>query len=188
MEQYRLSQEKPKATFFSRLYQSSRTNTKPVVPELTEPVENPNCGVEHSMNFDQKPIQLWVKLKQDDNGFQVDVSRKLERFNYDKEKYPKESMNVQNIKFNPSKNLITKHMLINHEKLEKKKENETIDFSEFRIELSEKPLKFVEINQDSLITKQSTLKPTRYQLEEEVLEKRGIFLFSRRQQPNKSSS
>ncbi|CAF1360159.1 unnamed protein product [Rotaria magnacalcarata] len=184
MDQYRLSQEKPKSTFFSRIYQSNRTNPKPVVPELTEPVENPNCGIEYCMNFDKEPLQLWAKLTNDDRSFEIDLSNKFERFNYDKVKYPKESFNVQHIRFYPNPNLISLHMLINHEKLDKKKENEETDLGEYRIELSEKTLKFIEISNDLLLAKKSTLKPIFNKLEEDGLEKKAIFLFNRRQQHN----
>jgi hypothetical protein len=79
-------------------------------------------------------------------------------------------------------------MLINHDKLNKKKDEEeeeiTNDAIEYRIELSEKSLKFLQINDDSLLKKRSVLKPTVNELEEDALEKKGIFLFSRRYQQN----
>jgi hypothetical protein len=70
-------------------------------------------------------------------------------------------------------------MLINHEKLDKNKNSS----DEYRIELSEKTLKFIQINNDLLSTK----KPTKNELEEDALEKTGIFLFPRRYQHIQSS-
>ena len=190
MEQYRLSQqqqdEQPKVTFFSRMYQSKRSNTKPVISQLSLPIENPDCGVEYCVNIENKPIQIWAKIHSDEHDFQVDLSDKLERFNYDKEKYPKQSMNVQHIRFNPNIDLIPKQMLINHEKVEINKEQENPSI-ECRIELSEKTLKFIQINSEFLLTKKSTLKPTVNELEEEALEKKNIFLFPRQQQHIQSS-
>ncbi|CAF1218036.1 unnamed protein product [Rotaria sp. Silwood1] len=189
LDQYRLSQQEKKSSYFSRIYQSNRTNIKPNISQIKEPIENPNCGIEYCINLDKKPIQLWAKLINDEHSFQIDISDKLERFNYDKEKYPKQSINVQHIRFNPNINLFNKYMLINHEKFDKKKDKEEEkqnDLIEYRIELSEKTLKFIEINQDLLLTKQLTLKPTFNKLEEDALEKKGIFLFSRRHQQKQS--
>ena len=182
MEDYRLSQQQQvkKPSFFSRLYQSNRSDTKPVTPQLSPPVENPECGIEYCMDIEKQPIQIWAKVSNHDHDFQVDISENFERFNYDREKYPKQSMEVQSIRFNPNLDLIEKQLLINHEKLPKKKEGEEEhDFSEFRIELSEKTLRFIQINNESLISKKSILKPTKYELEEDALEKKGIFLFPR---------
>ncbi|CAF2782748.1 unnamed protein product [Rotaria sp. Silwood2] len=191
LDQYRLSQQEKKSSYFSRIYQSNRTNIKPVIPQLKEPIENSNCGIEYCMNLDKQPIQLWTKLINDEHSFQIDISDKLERFNYDKEKYPKQSMNVQHVRFYPNIKLFNRHMLINHEKFDKKKdkeeEEEENQLIEYRIELSEKTLKFIEINQDLLLTKQLTLKPTFNKLEEDALEKKDIFLFSRRHQQKQSS-
>jgi hypothetical protein len=192
MEQYRLSQneqkQEQKASFFSRMYQSKRSNIKPVITELTPPIENPDCGVEYCLPTEKKPIQIWAKVTGNEHDFQVDISENLQRFNYDQESYPKESLNVQHIRFNPKINLIEKQMLINHDKLNKKKDEEeeeiTNDAIEYRIELSEKSLKFLQINDDSLLKKRSVLKPTVNELEEDALEKKGIFLFSRRYQQN----
>jgi len=58
-----------------------------------------------------------------------------------------------------------------------KTEQEENQLIEYRIELSEKTLKFIQINKDLFLRK----KPTRYELEEEALEKKGIFLFPRHQ-------
>ncbi|CAF0793802.1 unnamed protein product [Adineta steineri] len=183
MDQYNLSQQQQKEhkpSFFSRIYQTKHSNIKTVKPQLSLPVENPDCGIEYCMNPTKQPIQIWTKLNNNEHNIQVDISDTLERFNYDKEKYPKQSMNVQHIRFNPNIDLIPKQMLINHDKL---KENEEKKYpSECQIELSEKTLKFIEINQDLLLTKQSTLKSTIHELEEDALEKKGIFLFSRRHQ------
>jgi len=75
-------------------------------------------------------------------------------------------------------------MLINHEKfLLIKTEEEENQSLECRIELTEKTFKFIQINNDLLLTK----KPTKYELEEDALEKTGIFLFPRRHQHTQSS-
>ena len=116
LEQYHSSQEEPKVSLFSRIYQSNRSNIKPVVTQVLPPIENPDCGVEYCINIDKKPIQIWAKMGNDEHGFQVDISDKFQRFNYNKEKYPKQSLNVQHIRFNPNIDLIPKQMLINHEK------------------------------------------------------------------------
>jgi hypothetical protein len=187
MEQYRLSQQEQKheqkASFFSRIYQSKRSNVKPVITDLTPPIDNPDCGVEYGLNIEQKPIQIWVKVSGNEHEFQIDHTSKFQRFTYDRENYPKESLNVQHIRFNPNTNLMAKQMLINHEKIDKKEETEN-HLIEYRIELSEKPLKFLQINNDLLLTKQSVLKRTAYELEEDALEKKGIFLFPHRHQQN----
>jgi hypothetical protein len=140
--------------------------------------------VEYCINTTEKPIQIWAKISNEQHGFQVDVSDQFERFNYHKENYPKQSLNVHHIRFHPNIDLISKQMLINHEKLDVKKGEEEPNYSgEWRIELSEKTLKFIQINNDLLFTK----KPTRNELEEDALEKKGIFLFPRRQQHVQSS-
>jgi hypothetical protein len=179
LEQYHSSQSQPKASYFSRIYQSNRSNVKAIVPQVSPPVENPDCGIEYCINTTDKPIELRAKLTNDEHGFQVDISDKFQRFNYDKETYPKQSINVQHIRFNPNIDLIPKYMLINHEKVDKDKHS----FIECRIELSEKTLKFIQINNDLSLTN----KPTKNELEEDALEKRGIFLFSRRHQDIQSS-
>jgi len=188
MEQYHLSQQQnqeQKASFFSRIYQSKRSNTKPVISQLSPPIENPDCGIEYCINIENKPIQIWAKIHDDEHDFQVEITDKLQRFNYDKNNYPKQSMNVQHIRFNPNIDLIAKQMLINHEKIEiKKEENPLI---ECRIELSEKTFKFIQVNHEFLLAKKAILKPTVNQLEEDALEKKGIFLFPRRQQHIQSS-
>jgi hypothetical protein len=176
IEQYHTAQQKPKASFFSRIYQSKRSNIKPIISEISPPVENPDCGIEYCINIVNKPIQIWTKIANDEYSFQVDVSDKLESFNYDKEKYPKQSLNVQHIRFNPNIDLIPKQMLINHETFLKKNREEENYLLECRIELSEKTLKFIQINNDLSLMK----KPTKSQLEEDALEKKGIFLFPRR--------
>jgi hypothetical protein len=184
LEQYHSSQQEPKVSFFSRIYQSNRSNIKPVVSQVLPPIENPDCGVEYCINIDKKPIQIWAQIGNDEHGFQVDVSDKFQRFNYNKEKYPKQSLNVQHIRFNPNIDLIPKQMLINHEKfLLIKTEEEENQSLECRIELTEKTFKFIQINNDLLLTK----KPTKYELEEDALEKTGIFLFPRRHQHTQSS-
>jgi hypothetical protein len=189
MEQYHLSQQQnqeQKASFFSRIYQSKRSNTKPVISQLSPPIENPDCGIEYCINMENKPIQIWTKIHGDEHDFQVEITDKFQRFNYDKNNYPKQSMNVQHIRFNPNIDLIAKQMLINHEKIEIKKEEENPSI-ECRIELSEKTFKFIQVNQEFLLAKKATLKPTVNQLEEDALEKKGIFLFPRRQQHIQSS-
>jgi hypothetical protein len=149
-----------------------------VIPQVSPPAENPECGIEYCINTTNKPIQIWTKIVNDEHSFQVDVSDKFERFNYNKEKYPKQSLNVHHIRFNPNIDLLPKQLLINHEKfLLMKTEQEENQLIEYRIELSEKTLKFIQINKDLFLRK----KPTRYELEEEALEKKGIFLFPRHQ-------
>jgi len=75
-------------------------------------------------------------------------------------------------------------MLINHEKfLLIKTEEEENQSLECRIELTEKTFKFIQINNDLLLTK----KATKYELEEDALEKTGIFLFPRHHQHTQSS-
>lgn len=196
LEQYRTNQQQQqqeqKSTYFSRLYQSNRSNIKPVIPQLTPPVENPDCGVEYCMNTGSKPIQIWTKIGNDEHGFHADISENFERFNYNQETYPKQSYNVQHIRFDLNKNLIKKQLFINHDKYPSDKKEKQTDreeeevenhSTECRIELSEKTLKFIQTTNDSLLIK----KPTRYELEEDALEQRGIFLFPRRQQRLQSS-
>jgi hypothetical protein len=176
MEKYHLSKQEPKKTsFFSRLYQSNRSNIKPaVVPQLAPPEENPECGTEYCIDTDKQPIQLWAKTVGKENEFEIDISEKLERFNYDKSKYPKQTISVQHIRFHPNMNLLNKHILINHDKFNVDRQEE--DLIECEIELSEKAFKFIQINHDLLSSK----KPTVNELEENSLEEKGIFLFPRR--------
>jgi len=119
-------------------------NVKPAVSQVAPPVENPDCGFEYCINTTKEPIQIWAKTTNDEHSFQVDISDKFERFNYDKQKYPKQSINVQHIRFNPNIDLIPKQMLINHEKYALKEEQNHL--IECRIELSEKTFKFIQLN------------------------------------------
>lgn len=181
LDEFRSSQQEKKPSFFSRLYQSNRSNVKQAaIQPLVAPTENPDCGVEYSEKSENGPVQLWIQMNSAEQNIQVDVSDKLERFNYNKETYPKQPMNVQHIRFDPKSNLLEKHMFINHEKLDMKKQEEQGKNDntpiEYRIELSEVPLKFLQVNSDSLLKKQ----PTYDKLEEQALEKKGIFLFSHR--------
>ncbi|UJR22475.1 hypothetical protein I4U23_025529 [Adineta vaga] len=189
LEQYNLSQQQQqqqgqKTSFFSRVYQSKRTIVKSTPIVLSPPVENPDCGVEYCLNTEKQPIQIWTKLHGNENNIQVDFSDDLQRFNYDKEKYPKQSLYVQHLRFSPNTNLIPKQLLINHEKL---KESDKLP-NEYRIELSEKTLKFIQITDDLLLRNKSSIKATVNELEEDALEKKGIFLFPRRRHQHTQSS
>ena len=185
VEQYHASQQQQsKTSYFSRVYQSNRSIIKPVAPEVSPPIENPECGIEYCIDTKEKPIELRAKTTTDEHSFQVDISDQFERFNYDQTKYPTQSVEVQYIRFKPNINLIGKQMLINHEKFDMKTiENELNPFVECRIELSEQSLKFIQINPDLSLTRETT----KNELEEETLEKTGIFLFPRRSQHIQSS-
>ena len=185
--QYRLSvkAQEVRSSFFSRIYQSNRSSSKAPPPApLPMPSENPECGLEYPLETGGNPIQLWVRVGDDPDGFQVELSDRLERFQYEKEKWQKQSCSVRHVRFQPTVDLIKKHFLINQEKVEAKKENESDNNSElpmeYRIELSEKPLKFMQINPEASVNRRVLGKPTTSELEEAELEKKGIFLFSPR--------
>lgn len=189
-EQYQTSQQQQqlqtRTSFFSRVYQSNRSNQKPAnVPQLSPPVENPDCGVEYCLDINQTPIELHATTTNDEHSFQVDIYEQIERFNYDQEKPHRQSLNVQHIRFHPNVNLIAKHLLIDHEKVDLTKLSNGIHaLTDVRVELSEKSLKFIQINPQSTFVK----KPAKNELEEDALEKTGIFLFPRRSQHHPSSS
>ena len=186
-EQYQTSQQPAKTSFFSRIYQSNRSNIKPsaAIPQSSPPVENPDCGVEYCLDTKQMPMEFHVKATNDEHSFQVKIDEEFQRFNYDETKPHSQLINVQRVRFHPNVDLIPKHMLIDHEKLDSIKLSDAINSStEFRVELSDKPLKFIQINPQSSAMK----KLTKNELEEDALEKTGIFLFPRhRSQPMPSS-
>ena len=194
IDQYRSSvkEQEVKSSFFSRLYQSNRSSAKaaPASVPLPTPSENPDCGVEYALETGAKPMQLWVKTVDDPDGFQLEISDRLERFNYEKEKWAKQASHVRSVRFQPTINLLKKHFLINQEKSDAKKENDDVETRttlECRIELSEKPLKFIQINPETVLNRRVLAKPTTSELEEAELEKKGIFLFSRRHRPQQSA-
>ena len=186
MDHYHTSQQQQreqKPTFFSRVYQSNRSTTKSNVQQAAlPPVENPDCGVKYSLDLPKAPIELSVTTSNSATEFQLNISDELERFNYDHEKIPWQSTAVRQIRFHPNETLLSKHLLINHEKPEPSTP------SEYCIELSEKTLNFIQISPDLLIHRPAAaLKATSYELEEEALEKKGIFLFTRRRHSLPSS-
>lgn len=178
IEQYQATQQPPTTSFFSRVYQSKRAPAKPTPVPAAPPVENPDCGVEYCLNDEQQPIQLWARLHSNGRDFQIDVSNELQRFNYSQATYPRQALDVQRVRFSPNGNLIPKQMLINHEKLA---DGESLP-TECRIELSDKTLKLVQITDDLLLANKLPVKATTHEVEEDALEKKGIFLFPRRRQ------
>ena len=175
-DEYRLSEEKQvqRRTYFSRFYRSNRSETvKTNETKSTEPVENAECGLEFTVDLEKYPIQIWVQPDNESKTIRYEFSDQFERFNYNKETYPRSSRSVAHLRLNLNKNLIEKHLLINHDKVEWKAE----DSISCRIEFSEKSLKFLQINPEKLLDRSGNGKPTSNELDEEILEKKGIFLF-----------
>lgn len=164
-------QQQTKSSYFSRFYQSNRSNSQPTIAEVPRPMENPECGLEYSLPLSQNPVELRANVMNDEHSFRLEIYDQFKSFNYDQTRPPSQSLNVQRIRFHPNDALIAKHLLINHDKTDPKSPS-----IEYRIDLSEKTLKVLQINPQSSFIEKSTAR----ELEEEALEKKGIFLFSRR--------
>jgi hypothetical protein len=185
IEQYHLSQQTDtnrSTSFFSRFYRSNRVQNTSATAVVLPPTENVDCGVDYSIDTRQHPVQLRVRLTNDSQVFQCEINDQLTRFNYNDETRSKHIEHVHSLRFYPNTELIDRHLLINHDKFESI-QNDDVQTSttiEYRIEFTDETLKFIEINPNLLIEQQSTLKTTNYELEEQTLESKGIFLLSSR--------
>jgi len=171
--------DKPSSTYFSRFYQGSKkpiaTTTRTTSSTVERLIDNPDCGIEHRLEISDKPQQLSVIKTSDEHTFQLDISEQFEYFS----PAPKQTFNVQRIRFNPNVDLLLgKHLLINDEKYQLVKPlNNELTSNECQIELTEKKFKFLQINPEKLLAKNVQTEVT----EEDLLEKKGVFLFPRRQ-------